>query len=205
MPTRTSKHDIQATTLSMARTLNLPKWHRTHSERAGCGCGCTVLRSLHRQQRESLQYVICTKATSIHTESKQMQFCRERCTLVYFPLMIATPHVCTDALSAWSRRHRCAEYHSPQALDIACRSSLDIAITQESEAILVPVANVVVFEPWILDSLEEVDGRARPQVDAVLDLVKLSGQCVRAPVHHVAFTLPSLNQLRHSSCHTVAL
>jgi hypothetical protein len=70
-----------------------------------------------------------------------------------------------------------------QAQYISARRRLHIPITQESKPIPVPPTNVVILHSRVFDRLQEVDGRTRPEVDAVLDFpvfepASASGQCL---------------------------
>ena len=42
-------------------------------------------------------------------------------------------------------------------MNIATLGCLNLSVPQKCEAILVPISNVVVLEPWVFNGLEEVD------------------------------------------------
>jgi hypothetical protein len=44
-----------------------------------------------------------------------------------------------------------------QSLDVQRRMRLHLAIPQIREAILVPIADIVIFEAWVLDGFEEMN------------------------------------------------
>ena len=79
--------------------------------------------------------------------------------LVDAPVVIRRPHICAQPLDAL--RGICP----------------DFSISEECESILVSVFDIVVFEAWFLNRLEEVDSLSHEHVSKVALSPYLEGSC----------------------------